>query len=113
LGVNQIVNLIIAAGLSEPPTEALPFRILTNLSKSELKLDVLIETAQAAKDAYYQYMLHRGLLDYTEALITPEEHEEGIRLDTELNFARTIRVKAIRYENLLNVVGQIQFLRGI
>jgi hypothetical protein len=107
------VNLIIVAGLSEPPSEPLPFRILTGVSKSELKLDVLIETAQTMKDLYYQYMLHRGLLDYAEALITPEEREDGIRLDMELTFARTIRTRFIRFDNLLNLVGQITLLKTI
>jgi hypothetical protein len=107
------MNLIIAATLSEPPTETLSLRYVTLAAKHNLSLDCLIETEQQVKDAYYRYLLARGLMDFVEQIVTPEEHEEGIRLDSDLHFPLTIQVKAITVENVLNVLGQIKSLKSI
>lgn len=103
------MNLIIVAGLSEPPTESLPFRHVTSVAKIDFKLDILIEAEQEQKDLYFKYMGRLGLLDYIEQLITPMEREEGVRLDTELNYPYTIPVKAITFENFINIINQIKF----
>jgi len=107
------VILIVVAGLSEPPTEPLSFREVTYFSKRYLTMDVLIETERAMKDLYYEYMKRKGLLDYTDQLVTPEEKEDGIRLDNEINYPKTIKLDFIRYDNIRKVLGQIEFLRGL
>jgi hypothetical protein len=107
------MNLIIAATLSEPPTEALSLRYVTLAAKHNLNLDCLIEAQREAKDAYYRYLLARGLMDFIEQLVTPEEHEQGIRLDSDLNFPLTIQVKAITVTNTLEVLGQIKTLKSL
>ena len=71
------VPLLIKSELAEPPSENLPFRDVTMASKCDLGLDVLIECKQDLKDAYFYFMKPRGMLDYVDYLITPEENEEG------------------------------------
>jgi hypothetical protein len=107
------MNLIIVAGLSEPPTESLSLRYVTLAAKHNLSLDCLVEAQREAKDAYYRYLLARGLMDFVEQLVTPEEHEQGIRLDTDLNHPLTIQVKAVTMDNVLNILGQIKSLKNI
>jgi hypothetical protein len=107
------MNLIIVAPLVKPPTETLPLRFVTLVSKTELAIDVLVEVEQRMKDKYYKYMAKRGLMDYVAEFVTPIENEAGIRLDTKLNFPLTIQVKAIQFSNLTNVLGQVKCLAGI
>ena len=107
------MNLIIQAGLSEPPTECLPFRYLTSVSKCHYKLDVLIESDQSMKDLYYAFLLKMGMFDYIQDMITPEEKENGIRIDYELNYPKTVIVNKITFENQLNILKHIALLSVI
>ena len=104
------MNLIIQAGLSEPPTETLPFRHLTSVSKCDYKLDVLIESEQEMKDLYYLFLLKRGMFDYIQEIITPEEKENGIRIDYELNYPKTVVANKITFDNQLNILKHIALL---
>lgn len=105
--------LIVVASLAEPPTEPLSFREVTYFSKKHLTMDVLVETEKSMKDLYYEYLRRKGLLDYTDQLVTPEEREEGVRLDVELNYPKTIKLNYIRFDNVRGLLGQIEFLRGL
>ena len=107
------MNLIISAGLSEPPTESLPFRHLTSVSKCDYKLDVLIESNQSMKDLYYVFLVKMGMFDYVQDIITPEEKENGIRIDYELNYPKTVVVNKITFENQLNILRHIALLSVI
>jgi hypothetical protein len=107
------MNLIIPASLSEPPTESLPFRHLTSVSKCHYKLDVLIESEQEMKDLYYFFLLKRGMFDYVQDIVTPEERENGIRIDYELNYPKTVIVNKITFENQLNILKHIAILSVI
>ena len=105
------MNLIISASLSEnPPSDPLFFRYLTLAAHTSLYLDCLLETEQEMKDNYYRFLLKQGLFDYIEEIITIPENESGIRLATELNFPLTIKTKAIRSDNVINLLGQIKSL---
>ena len=104
------MNLIISAGLSEPPTEALPFRYVTSVSKCDYKLDILLESEQDMKDMYWDFLKKRGMLDYVQYIITPEEDENGIRVDFELNYPKTVVAKKITLENQLAILRHIAFL---
>lgn len=106
-------NLIIVAELSEPPTEGLFFRYLTLVTRSELSTSNLIEAEQEVKDIYYKYLKSKGLFDFVDQIITPQENEFGIRLDTELNYPLTIRAKSITCVNCVNLLGQIKHLSQI
>ena len=93
------MNLIISSGLIEPPTEVFPFRHLTSTSKCDYKLNVLIESEQSMKDMYWFFIREKGMFDYIEDIITPEERENGIRIDVEFNYPKTVVTKTIRFEN--------------
>ena len=106
--VISAVLLLIKSELAEPPSENLPFRYVTMASKCDLGLDVLIECEQGLKDAYFRFLKPRGMLDYVDYLITPQENEDGIRLDTELNYSRTVVVNRIIIENSFIIIKQIE-----
>lgn len=106
-------NLIIISDLTHPPTEQLAFRTVCMFAHSYYKLEVLLELENSLKDNYYYFLKPRGLMDYIEQFITPAEHEIGIRLDTEHNYPFTIITKNIRFENQLNLLGQIKNLLSI
>ena len=105
--------LIITDQLVEPPTDSLAFRTVTMIAKCNFHMNVLLHTTQDMKDTYYQWMKPRGLLDFVEALINETENEDGIRIDIFPNYPRTIIAKSIRFENQLNIIGQIEWLNSI
>jgi hypothetical protein len=105
--------LIISDQLVEPPTDSLAFRTVTMMACYNLHMDVLLHTTQSMKDSYYQWMKPRGLLDFIEELINECENEDGIRIDVSPTYPRTIVTKSIRFENQLNILGQIKWLAGI
>ena len=83
------------------------------IAKTELDYDVLIESKKKDIDYYYALLKRKGWFDYVDDFITPENREEGVRIDTELNYSRTIRVPQICCENTLNLIGQIKFMRKL
>lgn len=52
-------------------------------------------------------------MDYVGEIIIPEYAVEGVRIDYELTYPRTILVKKICCENVLSIFGQINFLRRV
>ena len=46
-------------------------------------------------------------------IVQPEHKEEGIRIDRELNYPKTIKVDKIQCENTLNILGQLKTFRDI
>ena len=107
------MNLIINAGLSEPPSEALYFRHLTLIANDKLHYEILIESRREMIDFYFKYLKKQGMMDYVEEIIIPEYAVEGVRIDYELTYPRTILVKKICCENVLSIFGQINFLRRV
>ena len=102
------MNLIIAATLSEPPSESLPFRHVTLEAHVELDMDCLIEVEQEMKDAYYRYFVRRGLFDWVEEIVTPRENESGLRINSEKQKPMTIIVSAITFDNYIGILDQIR-----
>jgi hypothetical protein len=105
------MNLIIRASLAEPPSESLYFRYLTLVAQKNLNYFVLIESEKEMKDLYFNYFRNKGLMDYVDQIIVPEEKENGVRLDIINNRPETIVVKKIDCENVINLIGQISFRR--
>jgi hypothetical protein len=105
--------LIIVDQLVEPPTDFMAFRTVTMIAHCNLHLPVLLHTTQSMKDMYYHFMKPRGLLDFVEDLINETENEDGIRLDVIATYPRTIITKSIRFENQINILGQIKWLTSI
>jgi len=75
------MNFLISAEVVNPPTESLPFRDVTSVAKCELLMTVLIEAKQGEKDMYWKFMRPRGMMDYVNYIITPEEKEKGFRME--------------------------------
>ena len=108
------MNLIISANLStDPPSEGLYFRFLTMVAKKDLRYDVALEADKEIIDFYYHFLKKKGWFDFVDDFVTPEEREEGVRIDTELIYPMTIRTKHIRCENTTNLLGQLKSLREI
>tara|TARA_B100001113_G_scaffold338690_1_gene321120 strand:- start:1157 stop:1483 length:327 start_codon:yes stop_codon:yes gene_type:complete len=107
------MNLIIHAGLSEPPTETLPFRYVTSVSKCDYKLDVLLESEQEMKDMYWSFLNKRGMFDYIQDIVTPREKENGIRVDFEFNYPKTVVTQKIILENQEELLKHIAILSVI
>ena len=109
------MNLIISSSLtSDPPSEGLYFRHLTMMARQELQYEaVCIEASKFDTDFFYPYLKKKGWLDYVDDFILPEWNESGIRIDKELNSQLTIKTRYIRYENTLNLLGQLKEMRVI
>ena len=104
------MNLIINAGLSEPPSESLYFRHFTLIVKNNLNYDVLIESQKEMIDFYFNYLKKKGMMDYVDEIIIPEDRIEGVRIDRERNYPRTIIVNRITCENILFLLGKVKLL---
>lgn len=107
-------NLIIADALVEPPTDSLVFRTVTMLSHDELGMTVLLHTTQEMKDLFYKWMKPRGLMDYVDDILNENERETGVRMDTHVivGYTYCILTKALRFENQLQLLGQLKSIVG-
>lgn len=104
------MNLIIVSHLStDPPSEGLYFRHVTMMAK-DLGYDVALEAEKDMVDFYYHFLRKRGWFDFVDDFVLPESREEGVRIDTELNYPMTIQTKYIRNENTLSIIGQLEDL---
>tara|TARA_B100000085_G_scaffold283532_1_gene314398 strand:+ start:3446 stop:3721 length:276 start_codon:yes stop_codon:yes gene_type:complete len=84
------------------------------MARQELQYEaVCIEASKFDTDFFYPYLKKKGWLDYVDDFILPEWNESGIRIDTELNSPLTIKTRYIRYENTLNLLGQLKEMRVI
>lgn len=97
--------LIIKAELSNPPTEALAFRTLTMLARSNLSLHSIVEVEDCFKDMYYHYLKVKCLMDFVDQLITPEENEAGIRIGVVTSKNQSINIDRITFQNLFWLLG--------
>lgn len=93
--------------------EGLYFRFISMVSKKDLEMNVLVESEKEKIDYYYHLLKSKGWFDYVDDFITPEHAEEGIRIDKEYNYPRTIKVNKICYENTTNILGQIKTLKEL
>jgi len=62
------------------------------------------------KDMYWSFLNKRGMFDYIQYIITPEEKENGIRVDFELNYPKTVVAQKITLENQEELLKHIAFL---
>ena len=105
------MNLIVVSELT--CNEGLYFRHLTMIAKEELDYDILIEASKDSVDDYYALLKRKGWFDFVDDFVQPEHKEEGVRLDTQLNYPMTIKTPQICCENTLNLLGQIKSMRGL
>ena len=108
------MNLIISDELSsEPRSDGLYFRFLTMSAREDLRYCVLLESEKEQVDFYYGFLKSKGWYDFVEEIVLPEWRLEGVRLDVENNHPYTIKTPYIKYENVLNLVGQLKTLRNL
>ena len=100
------MNLIILSSLSYD--EGLYFRHVTMMAKEELDYDVLLEAREKDIDYYFKLLKSKGWFDFVDDFVQPEWKIDGVRIDKELNYPKTIQVRSIRCENTLSVLGQLK-----
>ena len=102
--------LIIRDQLVNPPTWFASFRDLTLYCNIFLKADVVIESAEP--DIYWRWIKGRGGMDFVEDFVRPGT-EDGVHLDIEPNYPRTIITDRIAPENVHRLISQIKFLTSL
>lgn len=105
--------VIISSALIEPPSDSLMIRFLTQSCKINLAADVLLESPADMIDLNYHYLRQKGIFDYFDDIQPLFVREEGIRLDTEPNFPKSIIVKSITFQNTPNILGQLKSLTNL
>ena len=105
------MNLIVVSHLTT--NEGLYFRYLTMVTSLNLGLDVLVESQKQQRDYYFNLLKKKGLYDYVMEIVTPEEREEGIRLDTDMNFPLSVTAEKISVDNVMSLIVQIQNLVSV
>lgn len=81
------------------------------IAKEELGFDVLLEARKEDVDHYFKTLKDHGWFDFVDDFIQSEHREEGVRVDRELNYPKTIQVDKIRCENTLSIIGQVKSLK--
>lgn len=105
------MNLIFKSSLT--CNEGLYFRHITMISKIDLNYDILIESQKENIDYYFHLLRSKGWFDFVDDFIEPRHRLEGVRIDTDYNYPRTIKTPQIQCENVLSILGQLKFLRDI
>ncbi len=106
-------TVIIIADLCNPPSERLAFHWLTTEARYRSHLSILVEAEDYAKDIYYHFLQDNGLMAGVNAIVTPEECVDAIRLDKRLNYPNTILARAIKMQNSQNLLCQINGLTAV
>ena len=102
--------LMIRDSLVNPPTWFASFRALTLYCSIFMKVDVLLESDDA--DPYYRFLKARGGMDFIEDIVSIGS-EDGLRIDVEPNFPRTIITDRIAPENVHRLIAQIRRTKGL
>jgi hypothetical protein len=104
------MTLIIRDSLIGPPTWFSSFRDLTLFCHVFLRVDTVIESEHV--DIYYRWLKARGGMDFVEDFVRPGV-EDGVRLDVEPNFPRTIVTDRIVPENTPTLINRIKFAQTL
>ncbi len=102
------MTLIVVSALTT--NEGLYFRYLTSVAKLHYDMDVIVEAQKEQIDLYYSMLKEEGLYDFVSEIISPDIKEEGIRLDTEMNFPLTVKTEKISVTNVVQLIAQIKML---
>ena len=103
------MTLIIRDQLVNPPTWFTSFRDLTLYCAIFMKLDIVMESDDI--DTYYRCVKARGGMDFVKEFVRPGS-EDGLRLDIEPNYPRSVITDRIAPENVGRLIQQIQGARG-
>jgi hypothetical protein len=99
--------LIIRDQLVNPPTWFASFRDLTLFVDVFMHSDVVIESLDA--DIYVKWLRQRGGMDFVKDIIRPGS-DDGVRLDIEHNYPRTLVTDRIAPENMQFLLIRLQHL---
>ena len=99
------MTLIIRDQLVTPPTWFSSFRDLTLYFHVFLHSEVLIESDHP--DPYWHWIRARGGMDFVEDFIRPGT-EDGVRLDVEPNYPRSVITDRIAPENVHRLIAQLR-----
>lgn len=105
--------IIISSSLLEPPSDFLIVRFVAQTCETNLQSDVLIESPADMIDLNYKYLKSKGIFDYIDDILPLFIREEGIRLDIEPNFPKSVIVKAVTFQNTPNILGQLKSLANL
>jgi hypothetical protein len=106
----RAMSLIIRDQLVTPPTWFSSFRDLTLYCHVFMHAEIVIESEDP--DPYWRWMRPRGGMDFIEDFVRPGT-EEGVRLDVEPNFPRSVITDRIAPENVHRLIAQIRFCGGL
>lgn len=104
------MTLIIRDQLVNPPTWFASFRDLTLYCNVFLHADIVIESTDP--DPYVRFMRPRGGMDFVADFVRPGA-EDGVHLDLEHNYPRSIITDRIAPENVHRLIAGIRALRGL
>jgi hypothetical protein len=102
------MTLIIRDQLVNPPTWFASFRDLTLYCHIFLRDEIVIESEDV--DTYYRWIKPRGGMDFVEDFVRPGS-EDGIHLDLEHHYPRTVVTDRIAPENFQRLIRSIQYCR--
>jgi len=105
------MTLIVVSELTT--NEGLYFRYLTSVAKLHYGMDVIVEAQKEQRDYFYSLLKEKGLYDFVSEIISPEIKEEGIRLDTEMNYPLTVTTQKISVINVSELINKIKLLAKI
>ena len=105
------MNLIVVSSLT--CDEGLFFRHISMMGKTEMGYDILVESKKEEVDLYYKILKSHGWFDFVDDFILPEWQEDGVRIDTEANYSRTILTNRISCENASRILGEMKFLKKL
>ncbi len=80
------------------------------LMQSNLKINVLIEAQRDQIDYYYSILKKKGYYDFVADMLSVDEREAGVRLDTEYNYPSTVIAEEITAQNVISLYLQIKAL---
>jgi hypothetical protein len=104
------MSLIIRDQLVTPPTWFASFRDLTLYCHVFLHAEIVIESEDP--DPYWRWMRSRGGMDFVEDFVRPGT-EDGVRLDIEANYPRSVITDRIAPENVHRLIAQLKFCGGL
>lgn len=106
--VKNIVNVIIEAYLSEPPSSIHCFRDVTLYANCIINKTVLVECEKYEKDMYYKWLKSFGAYDFVEDIVSIDK-EKGYKIG--LNKGN-IAIDRISEVNLNLIITKLNMLNG-
>jgi hypothetical protein len=103
------MTLIIRDQLVNPPTWFASFRDLTLYCAVFMRLDIVMESDDI--DTYYRWVKARGGMDFVKEFVRPGS-EDGLHLDIEHNYPRSVITDRIAPENVGRLIQQIRSVKG-